>query len=67
MLSAIKRCIARLEQRDRGRLRGVHRYSDEELDGLIAWHQDLDPGRADLDQAREEWALDLMRREGLIR
>ncbi len=47
-------------RRFRDRLRGPHRYSDAELDALIAWLRDPDP-------SREEWAAGLLQREGLIR
>ena len=40
MPSAIERRLAKIEQRFRDRLRGVHRYSDDELDALIAERQD---------------------------
>lgn len=60
MPSAIERRLAKIEQRFRDRLRGVHRYSDAELDALIVWLRDPDP-------SREEWAADLLHREGLIR
>ncbi|ACK86478.1 hypothetical protein [Methylorubrum extorquens] len=60
MPSAIERRLAKIEQRFRSRLRGVHRYSDDELDALISWLRDPDP-------SRERWAANLLQREGLIR
>ncbi|WP_411904203.1 hypothetical protein [Methylorubrum thiocyanatum] len=60
MTSAIERRLAKIERRFRDRLRGVHRYSDDELDALIVWLRDPEP-------SRERWAANLLQREGLIR
>lgn len=57
--------LAKAEQRLRHRIRGVHRYTDEELQGLIAVLRQAEDGEA-LDPDREEWAAELLHREGLI-
>ena len=51
--------VARLEKRTPGFLPGPDRYTDEELDALIAWLRQPD-------LATEEWAAALLRREGMI-
>jgi len=60
MLSAIEARLRKAEQRFANRVCGLHRYTDDELDALIAWLKDPQPDR-------EEWAVDLLRREGLVR
>jgi hypothetical protein len=51
--------MLKVERRLFSRTRGVHRYSDAELAGLIAWLKDPRP-------ADEQWAAALLRREGLM-
>jgi len=59
MRASIEARLAKAEQRFRHRVQGVHRYTDDELQGLIAWLKDPHP-------ADEEWAAALLRREGLL-
>ncbi|GJE57751.1 hypothetical protein [Methylobacterium thuringiense] len=60
MLSGIEARLRKAERRFADRVSGVHRYTDDELDALIAWLKDPQP-------EREEWAVALLNREGMIR
>ena len=51
--------VARLEKQTPGFLPGPDRYTDEELEALIAWLRHPEP-------TAEEWAAALLRREGMI-
>lgn len=57
--------LAKVEQRLRHRIRGVHRYTDDELRELIVLFRQAEAGKA-IHPDREEWAADLLHREGLI-
>lgn len=59
MPSAIEARLRKAERRFADRLCGVHRYTDDELTGLIAWLKDPHP-------EGEEQAVALLRREGMI-
>jgi hypothetical protein len=59
MRATIEARMLKVERRLFSRTRGVHRYSDAELAGLIAWLKDPRP-------ADEQWAAALLRREGLM-
>ena len=65
MRASIEARLAKAEQRFRHRIRGVHRYTDDELQGLIAVLREAEKGD-DIDPDREEWAASLLHREGLI-
>lgn len=65
MRGSIEDRLAKAEQRFRHRIRGIHRYTDDELQGLIAVLRQAEAGE-DVDPDREEWAADLMRREGFL-
>ena len=65
MRGSIEARLAKAEQRFRHRIQGVHRYTDDELRGLIAVLRQAEDGE-DIDPDREEWAADLLHREGLI-
>ncbi|WP_267428240.1 hypothetical protein [Methylobacterium sp. GC_Met_2] len=51
--------VIRLEKRTPGLIPGPDRYTDAELDALIAWLRQPNP-------IAEEWAATLLRREGMI-
>lgn len=59
MRSGIEARLAKAERRFHDRICGVHRYTDDELAGLIAWLKDPRP-------EGEERAAALLRREGMI-
>jgi len=65
MPGTIEARMAKVEQRLRHQIRGIHRYTDDELHGLIAVLRQAENGEA-LDPYREEWAAELLHREGLI-
>lgn len=64
MRGSIEARLAKVEQRFRHRIQGVHRYTDDELQGLIVVLRQAEDGE-DLDRDREEWAVELLHREGL--
>jgi hypothetical protein len=57
--------VAKLERCSPQPVPGVHRYSDDELSGLIAILRQAEIGEA-LDPGHEEWAAALLKREGLL-
>lgn len=65
MRGTIEARLAKAEQRFHHRIQGVHRYTDEELQELIAVLRQAE-NREALDQNREEWAARLLHREGFI-
>ena len=65
MRGTIESRLAKAEQRFRNRIQGVHRYTDDELQGLIAVLRQAENGEP-IDPNREEWAAGLLHREGLI-
>ncbi|GJE14463.1 hypothetical protein FOHLNKBM_5538 [Methylobacterium longum] len=65
MSGSIEARLAKAEQRFRHRIQGVHRYTDDELQELIAILRQAEAGDA-LDPDREEWAAGLLHREGFI-
>lgn len=65
MRGSVEARLAKVEHRLRHRIRGIHRYTDDELQGLIAILRQAEDGEA-LDPTREEWAAELLQREGLI-
>lgn len=65
MRGSIEARMAKVEQRFRHRIRGIHRYTDDELQGLITVLRQAEDGE-DLDPDRERWAAELLHREGLI-
>ena len=58
-MTAIERRLTKTERRLHARVRGVHRYTDDELSGLIAWLREPDP-------EDEAWAVALLQREALL-
>lgn len=64
MLSTLKTRMAKLERQNPNSLPGMHRLTDEELDGLIAVIRQMGAGEA-VDPNREAWAVAVMRRENL--
>ncbi|SFM62231.1 hypothetical protein [Methylobacterium pseudosasicola] len=64
-LREIETRIVRLEQQRPSLTPGIHRYTDEELDGLIAIFRGATEGEA-IAPDREAWAIALMRREGVL-
>ncbi|MCJ2017600.1 hypothetical protein MKK84_09230 [Methylobacterium sp. E-065] len=65
MRGTIEARLAKAEQRFQHRIQGIHRYTDDELHGLIAILRQSENGEP-IDPDREEWAERLMRREGLL-
>lgn len=63
MRGSIEARLAKAEQRFRHRIQGIHRYTDDELQELIAILRQAEAGDA-LDPDREEWAAGLLHREG---
>lgn len=66
MLAALNARVAKLEQRRPDLKPGVHRLTDEELDGLIDVIRALEAGET-VEPARLEWAEALFQREELFR
>jgi hypothetical protein len=64
-IKALQTRVAKLERCSPQRVPGIHRYSDDELSGLIAILRQAETGEA-LDPIREEWAAALLKREGLL-
>ena len=65
MRGSIEARLAKAEHRLPHRTRGIHRFTDDELQGLIAILRQAEDDEA-LDPNREAWAAELLRREGLI-
>ena len=65
MPGSIEARLAKAEQRFRHRIQGAHRYTDDELQGLIALLRQAEEGDA-LDPHRQAWAAELLHREGFI-
>ena len=65
MRASIEARLAKAEQRFRHRIQGIHRYTDDELEGLIAVLRRAEAGEA-IDPDLEEWVVSLMRREGQL-
>lgn len=65
MRGSVEAQLVKIEHRLRHRIRGIHRYTDDELQGLIAILRQAEDGEA-LDQDREERAAELLHRERLI-
>lgn len=63
-LHEIKSRIVRLELQNPNLKPGPHRYTDEELDGLIAVLRQAEAGEP-VDPDRDAWAGALLAREGL--
>ncbi|MCJ2051714.1 hypothetical protein [Methylobacterium sp. J-070] len=64
-LHDIKSRIVRLELLNPNLKPGPHRYTDEELDGLIAVLRQAEAGEP-VDPERDAWAAALLAREGFI-
>lgn len=62
-LHDIKNRIVRLELQNPNLKKGPHRYTDEELEGLIAVLRDAIDGEP-IDAERDTWAAALLIREG---
>jgi hypothetical protein len=62
-LREIENRIVRLEHQNPNLKRGPHRYTDEELKGLIAVLRDAAAGEP-IDPERDAWATALLVREG---
>ena len=65
MRGSIEDRLPKAEQRFRHRIRGVHRYSDDKPQGLIAVLRQAEAGE-DVDPDQKEWATDLMHREAFL-
>lgn len=65
MRGTIEARLAKAEQRFRHRIQGVHRYTDDELQELIAVLRAAEAGEA-IHPDREEWVASMMRREGFL-
>lgn len=65
MLSALSARVAKMERRRPDLAPGMHRLTDEELDGLISAIRQVEAGEL-IDPDREAWAVAVMKREGLI-
>lgn len=64
MLAALSARVAKLEQRRPDLKPGLHRLTDEELDGLIDVIRSLEAGET-VEPDRLEWAEALIQREEL--
>ena len=62
-LREIEARIVRLEHQNPNLKPGPHRYTDDELDGLIAVLRDAEAGEP-IDPERDAWAGALLAREG---
>lgn len=65
MRGTIEARLVKAEQRFRHRIQGVHRYTDDELQGLIAVLREAEDGEP-INPDREQWAERLLHREGLL-
>jgi hypothetical protein len=64
-LREIENRIVRLERQNPNLKPGPHRYTDEELDGLIAVLRQAEAGEL-IDPERDAWAAALLAREGFV-
>ena len=65
MSTTLKARIVRLENRYPNLKPGPERMTDEELDGEIGVLRQIKAGET-VDQARMEWATNVMHREGML-
>jgi hypothetical protein len=65
MRASIEARLAKAEQRFRHRIQGIHRYTDDELQELIAVLRASEAGEA-IHPDREEWVASMLRREGFL-
>jgi hypothetical protein len=64
-LKALQARMAKLERRNPQLAPGLHRLTDEELDGLIDVLRQLEVGQS-VEPVRAEWAAVVMQREGIV-
>ncbi|MCJ2054033.1 hypothetical protein [Methylobacterium sp. J-070] len=64
-LREIETRIERLEHQNPNLKPGPHRYTDDELDGLIAVLRQAEAGEP-VDPERDAWAAALLAREGFV-
>ncbi|MCJ2103172.1 hypothetical protein [Methylobacterium sp. E-046] len=65
MSTTLKARMVRLENRYPDLKPGPERMTDEELDGVIGVLRQIEAGET-VDQARMEWATNVMHREGML-